>query len=174
MSVSGGSGARGRGCVRQLLLQASDFLEAAGHVTHDGGEAVHLPLLILERHNGELQRDPLAVLADTRHRQEVARAVMALTGCYDVPEALPVACTQALRDDEIQRLPQRLAGVVAEDPFGPGVPHPDDPFAVGCHDRIRGGRKNGIGNQSGQFHSGLLCCQGHLGRTGRNATSAPE
>src|SRR4051794_11253718 len=48
--------ARGCSCLRQLFLQAPDLLEAAGHVAHHSGEAVHLSLLILERHNGELER----------------------------------------------------------------------------------------------------------------------
>src|SRR4051794_20656119 len=99
------------GCLRQLLLQASDFLEAAGHVPHDGSQATHCSSPILERHDGELQRDPLAVLADARHRQQIAFAVMALAGCYDTAEALPVTCPQALRDDEVERLTEGLAGV---------------------------------------------------------------
>src|SRR5918993_1482519 len=89
------------GCRRQLLLQAPDLLEAAGHVPHDGGDAMHMPLRILERHDSELQRDALPVLADARHRQEVALAVVARAGRHDMAEPLPVTCTEALRDDEV-------------------------------------------------------------------------
>ena len=39
---------------------------------------VHVPLLVLEQHDGELQRDALPVLANTQHRQEVTLAVVAL------------------------------------------------------------------------------------------------
>jgi hypothetical protein len=46
---------------------------------------------------------------------------------------------------------------MAEDPLGPGVPHADDPVAVGCHHGIRGGCKDSLGHQSGQIHFGLLC-----------------
>jgi hypothetical protein len=56
-----------RGRLGQLLLQASDLLEAAGHVAHHGSEALHLPLLVLERHDCELQRDPLTIFAETRY-----------------------------------------------------------------------------------------------------------
>src|SRR3712207_6844909 len=109
------------GCRRQLLLQAPDLLEAAGYVPHDGDDAIHMPLRVLERHDRELQRDALPALADARHRQEVAVAVVARTGRYDIAEPLPMRCTEALRDDEVQRLPERLVGMMAEDPHGSRV-----------------------------------------------------
>jgi hypothetical protein len=72
------------------------------------------------------QRDPLPILAQTRYRQEIALAVMALARRHHMAESFPVEGTQALGNDEIERLAESLVGLMAEDPLGPWVPHPDE------------------------------------------------
>ncbi len=65
------------GCFRQLLLQA--LISSKRLVTsHMTAYDVHVPLMVLEQHDGELQRDALPILANARHRQEVTLAVVAL------------------------------------------------------------------------------------------------
>ncbi len=59
---------------------------------------------------------------------------------------------QALRDDELKRLPECLVGPVTEDPLGTRVSRADDPVTVGHHHRTRGGREDGVGCKSGQIH----------------------
>ena len=87
-----------------------------------------------------------------RHRQQIAFTVMALARCHNAAEALPVARAQALRDDEVERLPQRLVGTIIEDPLGAGVPHADDPIMICRYYGVSSSGKDGFGNKSGWIH----------------------
>src|SRR5579859_1071269 len=50
---------------------------------------------------------------------------------------------QGLRDDDIERLAQRLRFHEAEDSLGAGIPKANDPLGIGIDDGIRRGAKQG-------------------------------
>ena len=122
---------RGGPACGEFAAEGSHLLEAFGHVAHDGGHAFHLAGFVAERHDGEFERDPAAVLAQAGDGQQVAGAVAALAGFHHMTEAGPVAGALRFGDDEVERLADGFGGGVAEQVLGAGVPEPDDAVAVG-------------------------------------------
>src|SRR4051794_38194308 len=59
----------------KLTAQRTQLLKPSGGVTHDRGDADYLPGIVGKGHDGELDRDPCAILPQSRHRQDVAVSV---------------------------------------------------------------------------------------------------
>ena len=118
------------------------------------------------RHDRELDRDPLAVLADGRHRQKIAISIPAPAGLDNLPPALPVGGPEALGDDQVERLPDRLPGAMPEDALRTGVPQADDPRSIGRHYRVGGSGDDAVGARRHRSMGTVLdlCAVGRLTR----------
>jgi hypothetical protein len=82
-----------------------------------------------------------------------------------------VACAEALRDDEIERPPERLIGTLAEDPLSAWIPHANDPFAVRRHHGVGGSGENRVGRKPDQVHSHSTIIQTHLRESAQGGTT---
>src|ERR1043166_1897410 len=83
-----GFSSRARGAAGEfgeLAPQLARLLETSGHVAHERGDALDRAVGALERHDGEFERKPRAVLAHAGHREQVAVAVTAAAGCHERP-----------------------------------------------------------------------------------------
>jgi len=77
--------------------------------------------------------------------QHIAFAIPALARLHHVAVAFPVPGAEQRRDDEIERLPDRLRGSVAEDALGALVPMADDAVPICRDDRIGARRLRVVG-----------------------------
>jgi hypothetical protein len=142
----------------ELLPQGAHFLEANRDVSHDGRHADHLACLVPKRNDRELERDASSILSDPWNGKNVAVAIPALAGLHDVTIAQPMARAQPLRNDDVQRLSDRVAARQAEDALGPRVLKADDAVLVGGNDRIGDRAQHGISqHRRRNHHRGDLC-----------------
>src|SRR4051794_888232 len=132
----------------ELPTKRLHLLEPLRHVAHERRHADPAAALVLERHDRELDRDAPAVLADGRHREKIPVAVPAPAGLDDPPPAFPVSGAQTLGDDQVERLPDCLAGAVSENPLRTGVPEADDPRSIGRNHRIGGSGDDAVGREA--------------------------
>ena len=133
-----------------LLASASFCLRArisskrVRDVSHDGRHADHLARLIPERHDREFERDAPSILSDSRNGKDVAVAVPGLPCRHHLSITAPVARPQPLRNDDVQRLADRIVAGMAEDTLRAGIPKPDGTVLVRGNDRIGFRAKHGI------------------------------
>src|SRR5690606_35604045 len=66
----------------------------------------------------------------------IAFSIAGLPGAHCLRIAFPVPRPQVFRDDDVERLPDRLVRREAEDPFASGIPHADDALVVGEQDAV--------------------------------------
>src|SRR6516165_4111353 len=110
---------------RELTAQGTQLLKPGSNVAHDCSNADHLPCFVGKRHDGELDRDPCAVLPDSRDRQDLAVAVARLPGPHGGTIPLPMALAQIFGNDDVERAAERFCLREAEDAGGTPVPYPD-------------------------------------------------
>src|SRR5262245_59873328 len=113
------------------------FFEPCRYIADHRNEADDATCRGRDRSDSELDRQRRAILSLGRHRQQFAVAVSALAACHHVVISFPMAGSQPLRDNEIERLSHRLRRAVAEDPLRPGIPEAYEALAIACHNGIR-------------------------------------
>src|SRR5262245_9702604 len=84
------------------LPEASQLLKARGDIAHDGAHSLQGSILGAQWHDGELQRDPLAIFAQAWNGKEVALPVTTLPRSHHLLVAVPVSLSQGLRNNQIQ------------------------------------------------------------------------
>src|ERR1043165_7123975 len=132
----------------ELASQLARLLEPGGDVAHERGDPVDPAVGALQRDEGELEREPRAVLAHAGDREQIAVAVAAAAGCHERPIAAPVARAQPFRNDGVEALAERLVLTILKNAHGAWIPETDHAVPVAGDDCIaRGGakrmRKNG-------------------------------
>src|SRR5262249_508170 len=86
------------------LPKASQFLKARGDIAHDGAHPLQGSILGAQWHDGELQRNPLAILAQAWNGKEVALPVATLPRSHHLVVPVPVSLTQGFRNNQVKRL----------------------------------------------------------------------
>src|SRR6185437_16960499 len=118
----------------QLPLQRARFLKAPGDVANDRHRPGRLALRVFQHRDRELDRDALAASGQRGYRQEIAMAVMAVSGLHDAPISDPVPVPKMVGNDEIERTPDGFIDGEAENPDGPGIPESDVAGVIGGND----------------------------------------
>src|SRR5262249_31790622 len=116
----------------QLLL----LLPGRGHVAQERRDAGDGPAVVVDDRDAKLERHSATALVQRRNSQAAAATSAHAAGHHGVVPG-PVTRPQLLRDDEIERLADRIGGGVAEGRFGPRVPEADHSATIRDHDRIR-------------------------------------
>jgi hypothetical protein len=91
----------------------------------------------VKRHDRELDRDVRPVLAQGWNSENVTGAITGPAGAHSPVVTLPVAPSQAFRNDDIERSSQGLRFRITEDAPGAFVPEDDRALCIRIGDSIR-------------------------------------
>lgn len=117
-------------------MQATSFQPTLGVVPYDGGGPAGLPLTgTAKQRDGEGDREAMTVAVQRRYLEELI-AVLRLTCGHGLPVAGPVSVALAIRDDDVERLSDRVGGGPSEEALGSVVPEHDCAFGIGDHDGV--------------------------------------
>ena len=126
-------------------LQFADFFKALCDIAEDGCRSNELSHLVMQQDNREFDGNAPAILGQSRHRQQVALAVMTFAGCHYPIVSRPMACSEIFRNDQIEGISDRFLCGKAENSHRPGVPKADNAADIGGDDRIRSRSENRLG-----------------------------
>jgi hypothetical protein len=137
-----------RGCTpaaqcSKFTLQRPRLLEPSGDVAQDCRDTHHPAVVAAKWYDSEFDGDARAALAQCRHREDLTSTVSTFPSAHGGIEPLPVALSQALRNDQIQRLADCLGLSEAEYARRSRIPEPDQALVVGVD--------NGVSRTCNQF-----------------------
>jgi hypothetical protein len=94
--------------LRNLAPQRAQFLKPRRNIAQDGRQADYAPVVV-QGHNRELERNARSVLANAGNCKDITLAVPACPTRHHMSVSVPVALSQSLRNDDVQRLAERIA-----------------------------------------------------------------
>ena len=86
--------------------------------------------------DGEFYRNCGIIFSNRWHGKEITLCVTAVTGLDYIVVANPMPLPQSLRNNEIERLFERLVAGIAEQPLGARIPKANDAGSIRGYDRV--------------------------------------
>src|SRR6202142_533762 len=121
--------------LRDSLAQVSLFGEASGFVANHGHDSYHLSMRSIEQSDRKCNRQSSPVLMHRWNAQHVV-SVARLPGRHGLSETSPMARSQTLGNNEIERVAERLSRRKSEEVLGSWIPYIDYAAGVGDHNCI--------------------------------------